>query len=148
MNSKTQKSARIFVGILLGAILTGLFSFSISYFISYNSLSRGSDFISFKKESGAFLGGIVGAVLDVFGGLILGGIIGAIRSGKGKSAIIGGITNMLIPSIFINATNDGGQNTPASLLVYILGQLIAGGIAGLLISLFFSFATKKEIEKL
>ena len=145
---KSQKNTEIFVGILFSAVMMAILSFLIGYFVSYfNYKGGGGSFISFNRETSAFFSGIVSAILGGFGGLILGGIIREINSNKIKSVIIGGIVNLLIPIMLIYALDNGGRNVQTNLWIYILGQGAAGGIAGLLISSFFSFISKSAKDK-
>ena len=144
MKEKSLNATRLGVGILFGTILTGVISFLMTYFISYFNYKNQGGFVSFNKETDSLFRGIFSAVMSGFGGLVLGGTIIIIKFGRVKSAIIGGIVNMLIPIILIYALDDDGRNIQTNLWIYILGHFIAGGIAGLLISSFFNFSDNND----
>ena len=143
MKEKPSKAARVIAGILFDAILTAFLSFLINSFMFYLNYEPKGGFISFDRKSSSFIMGISGAILGGIGGLISGGLIGVINSSKVKSIIIGGTINLLIPIMFIytlDGSFKGSNKDLQSFGILIFGQLIAGGIAGFLISSFFNFS--------
>lgn len=136
MKEKAHTKANVVIAILFGIIITGFLGFLTNCFTSSVFYKKQGGFISFDRKSASFIMGIFGSILGGFGGLIITLIIRGISSDKIKSIIIGGITNTLIPVILFY-TLDGDNTDIHSLGTLILGQAIAGGIAGLLVSSFF-----------
>jgi len=152
MEKKTHNDTGTVAGILIGIFLTGILSFLTSFiaeYIIYNGNNGSGNVIRFNREAGSLIVAVVGAILGAMGGAILGGVVGGIKSKKGKSALIGGLINGFI-LFFLGALLDAGRNAQTDFLlfsvIWIMGQALAGGIAGLLISAILNSADKEQEE--
>lgn len=72
--------------------------------------------------------------------------MGGGRLGKVKSAVIGGIINVSVPIMLVVVLDNGGRNVQTNLFPYFCGQLIAGVIAGFLVSAILNSADKEQEE--